>query len=616
MSQKTDPTSLRLQKTNKHFSSSWYSDCFYSQMIVNDLQTRSYLEGLSEQIGQSQMFSYTQRYYKRAYTYLFFLDAREIRNQRERILRLSRKGQKHAASIAASTAFLRSCFNYKRGDRAEIAPSVVLPVSPLDSTKRDQVSLNCIESKARHLLRSAEKAAAFRGAAPEAVFGAAPHKRGEQIETQSKKAQISSGKAQTPYSYWWKESLKKLPVFKFGFKQTFFIRLAFNCSIFRDIVVQNCNSSNKNAKLMSSQTTTSQKGTHSTERYVGTKDVLLISCNANVCYPLDKDSKRQFDTNLLERGKVSLEARKLAQPVEDPFVANVPDVYPNSFNNLCAVGQLSSKQRACLAKLASLDMCSAQQSVSISNVFHATTEAAFLLADSVLNSLAKKQEKKRVSASASRQNSTDLCFLGANPRAVLEKRAVGSPDTLAPLKSHVEHIGLYATRSSAPSKALCFVQLCQLRAEGTHHMQRSCNLLAFDAAPRKAKAGVPSAETCNTHRHSILTSIYPIRIVQGVQFAGFLAQEIAYLLQKGVSFKQVQNRILSEHKKNEIIKGIRLSCSGRIGGRSKKAQKSKTQSVQWGETSLHVLSSKLSFASKSANTPFGKIGIKLWLCFQ
>ena len=39
-------------------------------------------------------------------------------------------------------------------------------------------------------------------------------KKRQQIETQSKKGQISSGKAQTPYSYWWKESLKKLHVFK------------------------------------------------------------------------------------------------------------------------------------------------------------------------------------------------------------------------------------------------------------------------------------------------------------------------------------------------------------------------------------------------------------------
>ena len=579
MSQKTDPTSLRLQKTNKHFSSSWYSDCFYSQMIASDLQTRSYIEGLSEQIEQSQMFSYIQRYYRRAYTYLFFLDAREIRNQREKVLRLSRKGQKHAASIAASTAFLRSCFDSKVG--VAIAdcsakqsakqhpveallpaqPSVVSPVSQPDSTKRDtaSLSLNRMDSKARHF-----------------------------IKTRFNKAQTNSRKVKTPYSYWWKESLKELPVFEFGFDQMYFIRVAFNCSMFRDIVVQNCNNSNKSTKLMSAQNT---QATHSIKRCAITKDVLLVrsnSCDANKCYPFDNDkhSKRQSDTNLLkDRGRVSLKVKKLAQPSKGPFVFSFPVLYSNSFYSFCAIGQYRSKQRACMSWLYTY---SAEQSASILSLFHGTTEAAFLLAYPAGNDLAKKEHKKCVNAA----NSTDSLLLAAKAFCTKPSKAVCAvPKAMqgqrpytscfaSPLKSHVEHLGAHRTQLSARSAAKKLFRVC------------------------------------NMHKHPILTSIYPIRIVQDVQFAGFLAQEIAYLLQKGVSFKQVQNRILSEHKKNEIIKGIRLSCSGRIGGRSKKAQKSKIQSVQWGETSLHVLSSKLSFASKSANTPFGKIGIKLWLCFQ
>ena len=113
-----------------------------------------------------------------------------------------------------------------------------------------------------------------------------------------------------------------------------------------------------------------------------------------------------------------------------------------------------------------------------------------------------------------------------------------------------------------------------------------------------------------------LTTIYPVKILQEIQNAEFLAGEIVYLLQKRAHFRQIQSFVLRKVAKNASIKGIRLSCSGRVGGRSKKAQKSKTQSVQWGETSLHVFSSKLDFASKNASTLFGKVGIKVWLCYK
>ena len=116
--------------------------------------------------------------------------------------------------------------------------------------------------------------------------------------------------------------------------------------------------------------------------------------------------------------------------------------------------------------------------------------------------------------------------------------------------------------------------------------------------------------------YSASTSIYPVRILQDIQNADFLAGEIVYLLQKRAHFRQIQSLILRKVISNPSIKGIRLSCSGRVGGRSKKAQKSKTQSVQWGETSLHVFSSKLDFANKSASTLFGKVGVKVWLCYK
>ena len=67
-----------------------------------------------------------------------------------------------------------------------------------------------------------------------------------------------------------------------------------------------------------------------------------------------------------------------------------------------------------------------------------------------------------------------------------------------------------------------------------------------------------------------------------------------------------------ENKKK--ITGIRISCSGRVGGRSKKAQRSRKDTFMWGETGLHVFSSDLDFAKTHAETAFGVVGVKVWVC--
>ena len=100
------------------------------------------------------------------------------------------------------------------------------------------------------------------------------------------------------------------------------------------------------------------------------------------------------------------------------------------------------------------------------------------------------------------------------------------------------------------------------------------------------------------------------------QSASFLVQEIIYYLERKIPFRRIKTQILKEIPSYKNIKGIRIKCSGRVGGRSKKAQRSKTQSVKIGQTSLGVFSSKIDFACKSAYTRFGLIGVKVWVCYQ
>ena len=95
----------------------------------------------------------------------------------------------------------------------------------------------------------------------------------------------------------------------------------------------------------------------------------------------------------------------------------------------------------------------------------------------------------------------------------------------------------------------------------------------------------------------------------------FIVEQIIYFLKKRVPFGKIKQQLWRELQ-SKYMRGFRITYSGRLGGRSKKAQRSRQKTFQWGKTSSHVFSSKLSFASKSALTKFGKVGIKVWVCYK
>ena len=100
------------------------------------------------------------------------------------------------------------------------------------------------------------------------------------------------------------------------------------------------------------------------------------------------------------------------------------------------------------------------------------------------------------------------------------------------------------------------------------------------------------------------------------QNALFIAEEIVYQLQRRNSFRQIQTKLLQELGNKAAIKGVRVTCVGRIGGRAKKAQRARGESFKMGQTSLHLFDSKVSFASKTGLTPFGAVGVKVWVCWR
>ena len=57
-------------------------------------------------------------------------------------------------------------------------------------------------------------------------------------------------------------------------------------------------------------------------------------------------------------------------------------------------------------------------------------------------------------------------------------------------------------------------------------------------------------------------------------------------------------------------KGIATSVSGRLGG----ADMARTEGYTEGSVPRHTLRSDIDYAHKEANTTYGKIGVKVWIC--
>lgn len=75
-----------------------------------------------------------------------------------------------------------------------------------------------------------------------------------------------------------------------------------------------------------------------------------------------------------------------------------------------------------------------------------------------------------------------------------------------------------------------------------------------------------------------------IKVKNVYQSASLLAQEIACKLEQKKSFRFICRTIFQQNSSYQYIKGIRITCSGRLNG----AEIAKTECKKFGETSLHV----------------------------
>lgn len=90
--------------------------------------------------------------------------------------------------------------------------------------------------------------------------------------------------------------------------------------------------------------------------------------------------------------------------------------------------------------------------------------------------------------------------------------------------------------------------------------------------------------------------------------AQLVAQGVAEQLRSRVSFRRAMRRAVNNAMKNGA-KGIRVQCSGRLGG----AEMSRTEWYREGRVPLHTLRAEIDYGLALSRTTYGIIGVKVWI---
>ncbi|MBT9130019.1 MAG: 30S ribosomal protein S3 [candidate division WS2 bacterium] len=90
--------------------------------------------------------------------------------------------------------------------------------------------------------------------------------------------------------------------------------------------------------------------------------------------------------------------------------------------------------------------------------------------------------------------------------------------------------------------------------------------------------------------------------------AQLIAENVASQIEKRVSHKRAMKQAIFRAIKSGA-KGIKISCSGRLGG----AEIARTEWYREGRVPLHTIRADIDYGSTEALIKFGRIGIKVWV---
>ncbi|HEY4755611.1 MAG TPA: 30S ribosomal protein S3 [Ignavibacteriaceae bacterium] len=91
--------------------------------------------------------------------------------------------------------------------------------------------------------------------------------------------------------------------------------------------------------------------------------------------------------------------------------------------------------------------------------------------------------------------------------------------------------------------------------------------------------------------------------------AYLVAENIANQLSGRVSFRRAMKMAITAAMRMGA-EGIRIKCAGRLGG----AEMARTEQYKDGRIPLHTIRADIDYAAGRAETIYGSLGIKVWIC--
>lgn len=91
--------------------------------------------------------------------------------------------------------------------------------------------------------------------------------------------------------------------------------------------------------------------------------------------------------------------------------------------------------------------------------------------------------------------------------------------------------------------------------------------------------------------------------------AQLVAENVCLQLERRIAFRRAMKKSV-EIAMNLGAEGIRIQCSGRLGG----SDIARREWQRKGRVPLHTLRENIDYGFAEANTVYGKIGVKCWIC--
>jgi small subunit ribosomal protein S3 len=117
-------------------------------------------------------------------------------------------------------------------------------------------------------------------------------------------------------------------------------------------------------------------------------------------------------------------------------------------------------------------------------------------------------------------------------------------------------------------------------------------------------------------RRARITDKQPINISVNVEelkrseiSAAYVAQQIAWELEKRMPFRWTMKKYLGQVSQNKEVKGVKITLSGRLDG----AEIARRETMKQGLLPLQTLRADIDYGQATAFTTYGTVGVKIWI---